>query len=335
MSSLSASNNYRLTSNHGSIHWPPLVKTLKSERIVFGDYHLSVFTTQAKFPALMDKVGAFCDVMKERVIITVDKKLTEYPSLKGQDFAWPKHRFEKIITDTYDTTSKELLKKEDAQTEKEPSLKERIAYLKTARNLILGYFKKMGGNEDFIQVSSTNPKLNLNLMILNIFHHAYLALGLKSSNKNIFSEEDKKAFAVTENQISTNASSISCFAFALLKTREIQAKELIFQGKGNKETLKNLPKLLHEWNYRFVDFPDEGDLAVYVDSNNKVQHMGVYTDSGKVISKLGINNPFIYEHNIFDIPSTNGNKVTFFRKTNYTTETTEDAEKTNEVKEKG
>lgn len=143
---------------------------------------------------------------------------------------------------------------------------------------------------------------------------AYVQTGLKRDENPVsFTEEELKAFQVDRSHINIDPTKMSCLMFALKEVKELQAKELIFKERNHDNTLKNLFNSLDTWGYKCVDAPQAGDLAIYL-LNGKPQHIGVYTETGKVHSKLGVNNPYSHTHSLFSIPIQYGTEVVFFRK---------------------
>lgn len=152
-------------------------------------------------------------------------------------------------------------------------------------------------------------KRSLSLDTLNL---CYNEVGLVRSEKPIsYAKEDLDFFGIRQSEKVKESTKINCADFAFLKTRERRAKDIIF-FLSNFDT-RRLPRLLFDWGYRVVDAPDEGDLVVYFCKGNAV-HIGVFTGSGLVESKLGVLNPYSHQHRIFDVPPDYGTIVCFFRK---------------------
>lgn len=103
---------------------------------------------------------------------------------------------------------------------------------------------------------------------------------------------------------------MNSFAFAFLRAGESQAAGFIFKGiEPNGDFLQ----ILIGWGYRPVTAPQENDLVVYFDKGIPT-HMGRMLASGRVESKLGVNNPYSHEHDVFDIHPQYGRRVVFMRK---------------------
>lgn len=59
----------------------------------------------------------------------------------------------------------------------------------------------------------------------------------------------------------------------------------------------------------------EGDLVFYLSNDGRFKHAGLCRAEGRVISKWGIGH--LYEHGVFEVPDSYGNKVRFFRSLSY------------------
>lgn len=137
------------------------------------------------------------------------------------------------------------------------------------------------------------------------------ALNKWNKSKEIHPESEIYPF-MTDNLI--DPENFSCASYALFKTEELRAEEFIF-NKDQRSVIRKLPKYLKEWNYQSVNEPMEGDLVLYyLDHNDIPTHVGVYLSFGMIESKLGIINPYISKHKIYDVVSGYGKKVAFFRK---------------------
>ncbi len=135
---------------------------------------------------------------------------------------------------------------------------------------------------------------------------------ISSKEPFAFTAADRAAFGIKEGEKIADPLKIQCMAFALLKTRELRAKEYIFHGK--EFTKKDLLQTLKTWGYVPVETPTPNDLVMYVDSDGNSTHLGRFLSSGKVESKLGIFMPYFHWHNIFDVPAVYGNRVVFMHK---------------------
>ena len=129
-----------------------------------------------------------------------------------------------------------------------------------------------------------------------------------------FSAETLREFEVPKGMTLRNPRKMPCYSFAYMQVKEKRATSIIFEESDSDEPIRNIFAQLKEWKYQSIDWPIAGDLVVYV-KGKKPTHVGVYQASGKVLSKLGINNPTAREHEIFDVPlESYGRRVLFFRK---------------------
>lgn len=144
---------------------------------------------------------------------------------------------------------------------------------------------------------------------------AYAAMGLVQSNEKVhFGNAELDFFQV--KSVKVDPVRLNCLAFALLKIKELSARELIFTNYPD-SILDNLFSQLASWSYRNVKYPDIGDLVVYVGNDGKPSHVGYINEEGLVHSKLGILNPYSHTHHIFDIPEEYGATLLFFRKVRF------------------
>ena len=157
---------------------------------------------------------------------------------------------------------------------------------------------------------------------IEMSNYAYHCLKLEQSEKEVsFTDEDLETYKIEKGTTIVDPTKMSCLAFALLQANRFlpsawalnMQRDIIFRDSGGDSTLNNLFRFLKRWNYSAVDNPETGDLVVYL-SNNNPSHVGFYTQSGKVLSKLGRANPYSHQHKLFDIPPNYGNKVVFFRR---------------------
>lgn len=156
---------------------------------------------------------------------------------------------------------------------------------------------------------------------LEMSNYAYHSLGLKQSEHEVsFSEEELETYKIKRGINIVDPTKMSCLAFALLQSNRFLPSvsglkmqgDIIFHDSWGDRPLNNLFRFLKRWNYSSVETPQAGDLVVYL-ANEKPTHVGVYTQTGKVSSKLGRANPYSHEHKLFDIPPHYGTKVIFFR----------------------
>jgi hypothetical protein len=59
----------------------------------------------------------------------------------------------------------------------------------------------------------------------------------------------------------------------------------------------------------------EGDLVFYFNNEGRFKHAGLCRTDGRVMSKWGIGH--LYEHGVFEVPDSYGDKLRFFRKLSY------------------
>ncbi len=59
----------------------------------------------------------------------------------------------------------------------------------------------------------------------------------------------------------------------------------------------------------------EGDLVLYFSDDGRFKHAGLCRGNGQVVSKWGIGH--LYQHGLFEVPESYGDKVRFFRKLSY------------------
>ena len=105
---------------------------------------------------------------------------------------------------------------------------------------------------------------------------------------------------------------MSCFQWALAVLDPETAKAFS-SGKYREDA--ELELCLTDSGWHPVQNPDTGDLVVYYNHITKrVVHAGVFEESGRVRSKLGINNPVIYDHGLLDVLGLYGTSVYFMRK---------------------
>jgi len=148
---------------------------------------------------------------------------------------------------------------------------------------------------------------------INMSNHSYQSLGMLQSSEPVsFTDQDLTAFGLNKEDVSSEPKQMSCVAFALLQAKEKAATQLIFQ-KNSHMAFSEIIKNLTEWKYRSVDTPDEGDLVVYLNID-AITHIGYFSSSGLVHSKLGSANPYSHHHKLFDVPPTYGKRILFFRK---------------------
>lgn len=182
-------------------------------------------------------------------------------------------------------------------------------------NIAAEIAKQYFGKQDLIFIYGAKPTDSSHLAkerIVDQLNKLYPALGMRQSEEPVaFTQDDLNAFDIQQNDIKSDPAKLSCLAYALLKSRELNAKELIFSKGGDDTTLRNIFEVLESWGYRAVTEPKPGNLIVYLDQNGKPDHVAVYLGDQKAQSKIGINNPYSHVHPIFAV---NTSKVIFFQK---------------------
>lgn len=119
-----------------------------------------------------------------------------------------------------------------------------------------------------------------------------------------------------------NPTTMTCSAYAFLKIREQQARLHILCGSMPKDFLTGDPmKYFKAWGYAVVKGAEnvrEGDMVVYLNKGENtplhITHVGVMTASGLVESKLGWNDPMVWQHKLEDAQAQFGPYVAFLRK---------------------
>jgi hypothetical protein len=297
---------------HQSPHWPTCKSTLSPGTYVEpqSKYNLSTFTPLKKntITILSFHADIQDDVLKNIERCAVDR----INSRQGRHF------FSIDPKNLIDGKVEELLNAPlDARVVEVTGLSydEWKACITIASNLVRKFYPSIArdGKPIFQLNHSLQDVENWKMdMVIQSSNFAYKSLGAQQSQEKIsFSAEDLEFFKIKENEVKQNPQKMSCLAFALLQMKEMQAKDLIFSGH-NDERLDGIVPQLIKWGYRAVKTPDEGDLVVYL-VNDKPVHAGVYSESGKVHSKLGRFNPYSHHHKLFDLPPNLGNQVIFFR----------------------
>lgn len=129
----------------------------------------------------------------------------------------------------------------------------------------------------------------------------------------VFTEADIARFGLIPSLVTQKPLEMSCFAYALFYVGELEARDYIFKQVEVCDR-PNLFNLLSGLDYFPVANPSKGDLVVYVNSNGKANHMGVFVEGDLVHAKPGDRARFAYTHKIFDVEFEYGNRVIFFRK---------------------
>jgi hypothetical protein len=159
-----------------------------------------------------------------------------------------------------------------------------------------------------LDVGQRKFTLDYRIWMANFF---YQKLGMVQSKHTIaYSSEEFTKFGVQPEKVQQEASTISCFRFALLKTGELRAKDMIFFNTFDGDHLLQLI----EWGYESALSPMKNDLVVYLDHiTGKATHFARYLENGIVESKLGNANPYSHQHHLFNVPPY-GKRVVFMRK---------------------
>jgi len=147
----------------------------------------------------------------------------------------------------------------------------------------------------------------------DINQEAYKSLGMERSKHPIsYTLEELHLFTPAEGDI-PDSKELTCYGYALLKSRVREAKDFIFTTSRSDEKLDQLLGHLSKWGFVVTDKPRAGDLVVYL-NDEVTQHVGIYTSSGKILSKLGIQSPYSHMHALFDVPSYYGSTIIFWHK---------------------
>lgn len=194
------------------------------------------------------------------------------------------------------------------------SLEEYIECVKKANSIAVDFFRREGSPLFTYGISRKQIEkwwVDTQVEMLNFIYHEF---GLIQSPERVaFQDEELASFKVEKASLKTDPGLISCLAFALLKTQELRAKEIIF-NRHTDRSLKDFLTTLRQWDYRAVKDPDKGDLVVYVDDNQEPAHVGYVNSEGLVHSKLGCANPYSHTHRIFEVMGGFGTTAIFFRK---------------------
>ena len=146
----------------------------------------------------------------------------------------------------------------------------------------------------------------------DIDQETYKFLGMKRSKKPIsYTLEDLRLFAPGRDI--PDPKELTCYGYALLKARVLEAKDFIFTSSRSDEKFDQLLDHLGKWGYEVTENPSAGDLVVYL-KDGVIQHVGIYTSSGKILSKLGIQSLYTHLHPLFDVPAFYGFTVVFWHK---------------------
>lgn len=101
---------------------------------------------------------------------------------------------------------------------------------------------------------------------------------------------------------------LSSFQYALLSIQEVRAEE------SDSDLASTILEKLRSWGYRISLEPQVGNLVLYYHlSSVDSVHMGRVNERWLVESKFrGL--PAVYEHELFAVPNTHGDRVIFLRK---------------------
>ncbi len=312
---------------HGNVYWPAICRTLSAERASFKPFeNASCFcfgsSEIASITPLLESLfdSFYQDVSKMLLFAQAAGHLGS-----GNLCAWPKDSVKKTILKTVAAYTKLFSKpkvEEEHKGPMHPSLSASLETLKKAHEIAKKFIDGHTPVESEPHICFTIAPGALEewkaKTTVSLWHFAYTYLGLQSENQRVsFSDDDIEAFHLAKKPENAAAEKLSCVAFALLKTREERAQKLIFESpKEQAQVIREIPSLLKKWSYRVVRDPDAGDLVLYLKGSEPV-HMGFFLESGKVLSKMGVLNPFSYEHGLSQVPSDYGSRVVFFRKTHY------------------
>lgn len=145
-------------------------------------------------------------------------------------------------------------------------------------------------------------------MAITANNYLYTRWGMKNCGHARLPEDTLNKLQINEEQVA----SLSCMDYALASLDGELA------GKFRKKIFireQLLDRFLTTEGWCNIEVPQQGDFVVYYnDYSKKICHLGVYTENDTVRSKMGINNPDIFEHQPFDVMGTYGNCLYFMRK---------------------
>lgn len=231
----------------------------------------------------------------------------------------PNRLFRVSTASSIEEYSKELLNMSEAITKAHGEagiiLKDFQKNILKAKEIALSFFVKNGNPLFFYTASKKDVDDKIADLVMETQSYCYDHLDMvKSPQPFFFSQKDLETFQISRSDITVHSVAMSCLAYALLQVGEVQAKDIIFQGKGVDEVLKNIISYLKKWGWKPIDTPREGDLAIYLSDDMMPQHIAVYLENGRVSSKPGLLNAHSYTHPLFDLAAFYGDKVVFFRK---------------------
>jgi hypothetical protein len=303
---------------HHSTHWPVALQGLKTEWLTAGDQRFCSYSP--KKGATITTLTCFSMIASET---TTNIKNTALSTLEqsGTTLATGfrlkpdtsiAHEFGKIKAD-FDEQKSSVGQLEQISGQSSEELQQSAVKAKT---IVEDYFKTVGNPTFLYSASERAIEDWASKTTLELNNFAYSKCGIKRSDEPLqFTREDREAFGIEAGQAVPDPTQLSCLQYALLKARELKARDVIF-SPWKDHYLRNLLSNLADWGFRKVAAPDEGDLVVYMSADGRPLHVGCYTESGKVSSKLGILNTHTHTHDLFNIPAGYGSRVVFFRKSN-------------------
>jgi len=303
---------------HGNIHWPALRKDLIPEACALGPYPAATTFRweDSDIAAITSVVEYLFEQVIGQIAITAQLSLEKKRRSDETMCAWTKNAVKETIFKSAAAYAKIVARNAPLEENKEtaPQLKT----LKKAHELVEEFIETHTPLHDQPHLCFVIPPRKFDewhaATVAALFHHAYTSLGMQSDAQPIsFSAGDLQTFEIEAT--AAKAERLSCFAFALLKIGEMRAKALIFDSPAAQQRLiHDAPILLKKWGYRVITYPDAGDLVLYLSKNEPV-HAGIFLESGRILSKMGALNPFVYEHDLGQVPKDYGNRIVFFRKT--------------------
>lgn len=264
--------------------------------------------------ALFLVYGHIVDDVLTRIGDTALQKIKSTPrSLAGHAFAIRTHLIHPIIQEWREPASEgkggqNQLAKAALLTGLTPD--EMVKCTRLAKSLATKFF-----SQDIIcsyeETPETMTEWQKNQMV-EAQNFLYGSIGMKRSERPVaFTDEDLTAFGIERAAVAVDPTTINCLSFALLKARVAEAADLIFKPLRDDQPMHQLFRNLKRWNFEPVSGdPRSGDLVVYLNSNDKPTHVGVYLGDDRVQSKIGIANPYSHVHRIFD----KEDRAVFFRK---------------------
>lgn len=307
---------------HMNVHWPAIraqmVPSNELEEIIEKTQTEKIFVAyspkERPVALVITTIGQLLTPLFEELFVTADKLVKEKP---GQAILVPLDTFRTKIDRLHGSLEK-IFKDGETGIVARINIKfqECLKLLEKSKQVTLNFFNQLDEKFRIVPIEKAQREKWKQHLVSGVLNSYYEEIGArKSPNHFSYSEEDLTFFGIKPNEDIIDPKKIDCASFALLKIQEKRAKNIIFFLSNF--NIGELPKHLFEWNYRVVSVPDEEDLVVYF-CNGKAAHVGVFTSSGWVESKLGILNPYIHIHPIFDVPANYGKSVCFFRRSSPT-----------------